>query len=196
MVLGRLGSITRSAPGGSTILIVGGVGRAECRPSRAGVAPRDRAVAAGDRADRDRRAGAQRRRGGQPDLQRPPRAAQPLRLADDLVGLFLAHLMPLSRRAAARARSASAWACSSARRAPSSIASSSQSTFAGHAFGGVLVERLQAVAGDHRDDRLVGREAPGRGELLEHGDRRAAGRLGQQALGGGEQVDAGEDLRV
>ena len=41
-----------------------------------------------------------------------------------------------------------------------------------------------------------GAKLPGGGEFLEHRDRRAAGGLGQQALGGGEQVDAGEDLGV
>ena len=41
-------------------------------------------------------------------------------------------------------------------------------------------------ASDDRDDRVVGREASSGGEFLKDGDRGAAGRLGEQALGGSE----------
>ena len=60
----------------------------------------------------------------------------------------------------------------------------------------VVVERLQAVAGDDRHDGVAGRE-PARGrQLLEHRHGGPAGGLGQQPLGGRQQVDAGEDLGV
>src|SRR5213079_1370104 len=61
---------------------------------------------------------------------------------------------------------------------------------------GMVVERLEAVAGDDRDDRVIGAKAAGSGELLEHRDRSAARRLGQDALGRGQQVDAREDLGI
>ncbi len=55
----------------------------------------------------------------------------------------------------------------------------------------VIVERLQAIAGDDRDDHVIRREATGGGEFLEDRDSHvAASRLGQQPLGRGEQVDA------
>src|ERR1700733_9620178 len=56
-------------------------------------------------------------------------------------------------------------------------------------LSGVVIECLQAVAGDDRHDRVVRREAPGRCEFLEHRDRGATGRLGQEALGGRGPVE-------
>src|SRR2546423_3311546 len=61
---------------------------------------------------------------------------------------------------------------------------------------GMVVERLEPVAGDDRNDGVVGAEAAARGELLEHRDRRAARRLGQDALGGGQQIVARDVLGV
>ena len=61
----------------------------------------------------------------------------------------------------------------------------------------MLVERLQAVAADHRDDGLVaGRSCPRAASRAVAGDRGAAGRLGEDALGRAEQVDRLEDLLV
>src|ERR1039458_1585800 len=63
-------------------------------------------------------------------------------------------------------------------------------------LGRMLIERLQAVARDDRHNRVVGRELPGGGKLLEHRDRGTAGGLGQDALGSRQQVDAREYLGV
>src|SRR5580658_3604469 len=61
---------------------------------------------------------------------------------------------------------------------------------------GMIVERLHPVARDDRDHRLIRAEASRGRQLLEYRDRRAASRLGQQTLGGRQQVDPREDLRV
>jgi hypothetical protein len=66
-----------------------------------------------------------------------------------------------------------------------SIGSSSQSIFAGHVFDGCsssVFRPLPVIS------------ATTLRELLEHDDRRAARRLGEQALRRREQVDAGEYL--
>src|SRR5439155_14200392 len=52
------------------------------------------------------------------------------------------------------------------------------------------LERLVAVAGDGDDDRLVARDAPLLDQLLGNRDGGAAGRLGEDAFGPGEETDA------
>ena len=54
---------------------------------------------------------------------------------------------------------------------------------------GHRVERLQAVAGVDDDGLERGVELAGLDELLQHADRGAAGGLGEDALGAGQQHD-------
>ena len=56
--------------------------------------------------------------------------------------------------------------------------------------------RLEAGAGDERHDQLVAVDAAGLDEALQAGDDDAAGRLGEDALALGEQLDAVDDLVV
>ena len=65
----------------------------------------------------------------------------------------------------------------------------------GPRLGRVLVEGFQPVAGDQHDDGVVAK-LPVAASFDQHGDRGAAGGLGEQALGRGEQVDPGKDLGV
>ena len=58
------------------------------------------------------------------------------------------------------------------------------------------VERLQALAGDHQHDALVGVDVAARGELREHGGGDAAGGLGEDAGRLRQQRDALADLLV
>src|SRR5438309_6856732 len=58
------------------------------------------------------------------------------------------------------------------------------------------LERLVAVARDADDDRFVARDAPLFDQLLGDRDRGAARGLGEDALGAGEEPDAGHDLLV
>ena len=74
------------------------------------------------------------------------------------------------------------------------IASRSQSTFAGHGFGGCSSSVFRPLPVIIATTVSSGSKRPRGGELLEHRDRRPAGRLGQQALGRRQQVDAREDL--
>src|SRR6185436_4673237 len=71
---------------------------------------------------------------------------------------------------------------------------------AGDHFGpglvGVLVERLVAVAADYGDDGLVGADLAFVGKSGRAGDRGATGGLGEDALGGAEQVDRLKDLLI
>ena len=56
------------------------------------------------------------------------------------------------------------------------------------------LDGLVAVAGDADDDRLVARHRAALDELARRGHRDAAGRLGEDALGLGQQLDALDDL--
>ena len=58
------------------------------------------------------------------------------------------------------------------------------------------VECLQPLAGEVDDDPLAGRDFSALGELAQNADGDAAGGLGEDARGLGEQVDAVADLLV
>ena len=64
------------------------------------------------------------------------------------------------------------------------------------AVAGQHFDRLVAVAGDADDDRLVARNRAALDELPRRRDGHAAGRLGEDAFGLGQQLNALDDLVV